>query len=249
MSKRSRNIYDPAASKPFKISRSRLEDFLYCPRCFYLDRRLGVEPPGSPPFNLNIAVDALLKKEFDGYRDTKRPHPLMLQYKIDAIPFPHTDLDIWRSNFKGLQYQCPGTNLIFTGAIDDVWEAPNGDLIVVDYKATSKTGEITLEDEWKVAYKRQMEMYQWLFRRNGFKVSKTGYFVYCNGINDADEFVDCLKFKTVVLPYEGDDSWVEGVILKAYQCLQLKDIPAGSADCEYCDYRREAAALEKVVIG
>ncbi len=204
-----------------------------------------MEPPGSPPFNLNIAVDTLLKNEFDVYRGKKQPHPLMIKYKIDAIPFTHPDLDIWRANFKGLQYLCPETNFIFTGAIDDVWQSPNGDLIVVDYKATSKKGEITLEDEWKICYKRQMEMYQWLLCRNGFKVSNTGYFVYCNGLNKADQFADCLKFKTVVLPYTGDDTWVERIIRKAYQCLQSAVIPPRAKDCEFCDYRREAAALEK----
>ena len=36
--------------------------------------------------------------------------------------------------------------------------------------------------------KRQMEIYQWLLRKNGFKVSDTGYFVYANGITDARSF-------------------------------------------------------------
>ena len=62
---RTRNIYDPHSDKPFKLSRSRLELFLNCPRCFYMDRRLGVDRPPGFPFNLNSAVDALLKKEFD----------------------------------------------------------------------------------------------------------------------------------------------------------------------------------------
>ena len=29
------------------------------------------------PFNLNSAVDELLKNEFDGYREKKQPHPYM----------------------------------------------------------------------------------------------------------------------------------------------------------------------------
>jgi len=244
MAKRSRNIYDPKSSAPFKLSRSKLEGFLKCPRCFYIDRRLGVGQPSGPPFNLNIAVDALLKKEFDTYRAKKLPHPLMVQYKIKAIPFAHPDLDTWRENFKGIQYQLPKTNFLFTGAIDDVWQLPNGELAVVDYKATSKDGEITLDDDWKIAYKRQMEMYQWLFRRNGFKVNKTGYFVYCNGRRDSNGFADVLKFKTVVIPYEGDDGWVEGVLRQAYQCLQSDQIPEAAEDCEFCSYRRDARGVE-----
>jgi 2-isopropylmalate synthase len=36
-----------------------------------------------------------------------------------------------------------------------------------------------LDQEWQDSYKRQMDVYQWLLRQNGLKVSNTGYFVYC----------------------------------------------------------------------
>jgi len=65
--KRKRNLFDPASSEPFPLSRSKIEFFLKCPRCFYLDRRLGVKPPGMPSMTLNRAVDSLMKAEFDGY--------------------------------------------------------------------------------------------------------------------------------------------------------------------------------------
>ncbi|MCK4968107.1 MAG: PD-(D/E)XK nuclease family protein [Candidatus Aenigmarchaeota archaeon] len=70
------------------------------------------------------------------------------------------------------------------GAIDDVWINEQDELIVVDYKSTSVDKEITLDDEWKIVYKRQMEIYQWILRRdkrNHQQVSNFGYFVYCNG--------------------------------------------------------------------
>ena len=66
--KRTKNIYDPASKNPFKLSRSKIDLFLECPRCFYLHRRLGVGRPPGYPFTLNVAVDALLKKEFDIHR-------------------------------------------------------------------------------------------------------------------------------------------------------------------------------------
>lgn len=68
-SKRTRNLYDLNSSEPYKLSRSRIEVFMQCPRCFYLDRRLGVDRPPGFPFALNSAVDALLKKEFDLLRE------------------------------------------------------------------------------------------------------------------------------------------------------------------------------------
>jgi len=87
--------------------------------------------------------------------------------------------------------------------------------IVVDYKATAKAEEITeLDKDWHEGYKRQMEVYQWLLRKNGYKVSNTGYFVYCNGIADAEAFDQKLEFRVNLIPYKGDDNWVEKTIIK-----------------------------------
>jgi hypothetical protein len=119
--KRIRNLFDPKATKPFGLSRSRLENFLKCPRCFYLDRRLGIDQPKGPAFTLNTAVDHLLKKEFDYYRQRREPHPLMVEHKVDAIPFSHPDLNTWRENFKGVRVLHKATNFEFSGAIDDLW--------------------------------------------------------------------------------------------------------------------------------
>jgi hypothetical protein len=245
-SRRTRNIYQPGQVEPFKLSRTKLEEFLRCPRCFYLDRRLGVGQPPGFPFNLNSAVDHLLKKEFDLHRVKKCRHPLMEQYGVNAIPFSHPNLEKWRENFVGVQYHHRPTNLIIFGAVDDVWVNPAGELIVVDYKATSKEGEVSLDAEWQRGYKNQMEIYQWLLRQNGFKVSSTGYFVYVNGRRDLAAFDGKLEFKVKLIPYQGDDAWVEEVIMRAYQCLLGEELPAPSEVCDYCGYRAAAREVEGV---
>ena len=239
-SKRTRNLYDPKSSEPFKLSRSKIDLFINCPRCFYVDRRLGVGRPPGFPFNLNSAVDKLLKKEFDIFRAEGKPHPLITQNGVDARPVSHEELDKWRENFVGVQYHHEPTNFLITGAIDDLWINSAGEYIVVDYKATSKDEEITdLNKDWQIGYKRQMEIYQWLLRKNGLKVSDTGYFVYCNGITDCDKFDNRLEFKISLIPYKGDDSWVGKTITEAHMCLSIDTIPEGSVDCDYCSYNNE----------
>src|SRR3990167_1964194 len=99
---KTRNLFNPNSEEPFVVSRSGIDLFVQCARCFYLDKRLGVGRPPGFPFSLNSAVDALLKKEFDIHRAKKSAHPLMTEYKIDAIPFAHPDLDKWRENFFGV---------------------------------------------------------------------------------------------------------------------------------------------------
>ncbi|MCB0327619.1 MAG: PD-(D/E)XK nuclease family protein [Bdellovibrionales bacterium] len=242
--KRTRNIFNPNSDQPYKLSRSRLEMFLNCSRCFYLDRRLGIDRPSIPAFTLNSAVDHLLKKEFDEYRQNGKPHPIMIDSNIEAVPLVHEDLEKWRHNFTGVQVHHEATKFLFFGAVDDVWTTSNGELIVVDYKATSKDGEVTLDGRWQQAYKRQMEIYQWLLEKNGFKVSNTGYFVYANGRRDLDAFKSKLLFNLKLIPYVGDRTWVDTALLEAHQCLLSDDIPDANSDCEYCQYRTAARTYE-----
>jgi hypothetical protein len=243
---RKTNLYNPQSTGTFRLSRSKIDLFLNCPRCFYLDRRLGVGQPPGYPFSLNSAVDKLLKKEFDIHRAAGTPHPLMKAYGVDAVPLHHEKMDEWRDALRaGATYAVPGTNVVFTGGIDDVWVAPDGEFIIVDYKATSKDGEVGLDAEWQIGYKRQMEMYQWLFRRNGHRVSNTGYFVYCNGDADKKAFDAKLEFDVKLIPYVGNDAWVEGSIRNAVACLSDNTLPASGVDCDFCAYRGAAKEFDR----
>lgn len=238
---RTKNLYNPQSSEPFRLSRSKIDLFLNCERCFYFDRRLGVGRPPGFPFSLNSAVDKLLKNEFDIHRAEGTPHPLMRGYGLDAIPYDNQKMDEWRDSLRrGITYLDEKTNLIITGGVDDVWQNPEGELIIVDYKATSKEEEVNLDAEWQIGYKRQMEIYQWLFRKNGYKVSPIGYFVYCNGDADKEAFDAKLEFDIKLIPYEGHTEWVEPAIEKIKKCLDSETIPEKSPNCDYCAYRDSA---------
>ncbi len=244
---RARNIFDPLSEKPFKLSRSKIDLFMNCQRCFYFDRRLGIAQPPSFPFNLNSAVDTLLKKEFDIHRQEARPHPLMAAYGIDAIPFQHERLDEWRDALSaGVQYVHQPTRLLITGGVDDIWVNSDGELILVDYKATSKPSEVTLDADWQIGYKRQIEIYQWLFRRNDFLVNPVGYFVYCNGDTSKERFDGKLEFRIKIIPYHGDDTWIEPVLYEIRQCLENTNLPSPNPECDYCKYRRSLKKIESV---
>jgi hypothetical protein len=226
---------------PFAISRSKIDLFHECPRCFYLDQRHGVKRPDGYPFSLNNAVDELLKKEFDILRKEGKPHELMKEYGVDAVPFKHDDLDLWRDALKnGIKYHDPVTNLVIHGGIDDVWINKSGELHIVDYKATSKGGEVTLDADWQDGYKRQVEVYQWLFRKNNFKVSDIAYFVYANGDTSPDRFDARLEFDIKIISYTGDDAWIPKIIGQIYACLMANRSPAPAETCTYCAYRNAA---------
>ena len=231
-----------------KLSRSTVERYISCPRCCVLEKIYDIKPP-SLPFTLNIAVDNLCKNEFDYYRKLKKPHPLFLENNIDAIPFQHEKLDEWRSNFKGLRYISKEKNYNFGGAIDDVWQKSNGELIVADVKATSKNhfdwAETFSKYEYPKAYKRQLEMYQWLLKKNGFKVAEEAYLVYFNGQKNKEFFNNRLNFESHLIKINCSSSWVEQKIEQTVNLLKSDIFPKPSVNCEICNYLRQRWTLSQ----
>jgi CRISPR/Cas system-associated exonuclease Cas4 (RecB family) len=243
-----RKPYQPGQSAPYKISRSKIDLFLECPRCFWLDARLKIRRPKSPPYTLNSAVDHLLKKEFDALRKDGKQHPLQEQYGIDAKPVAHDKLNVWRENFKGVEALHEPTNLLVTGAIDDLWQNSQDEYIVLDYKSTSRAEKIEAlgHEHYHDGYRRQLAVYQWLLRNNGLNVSNTGYWVYCNALKDRPGFDGKLEFELTLINEDCDDSWVEPTLLKIKKILDSDDIPRPNATCEFCHYiRQQSEAFKK----
>jgi hypothetical protein len=223
-----------------QLSRSKIELFVECPRCLYLDVARGITRPGGLPFTLNNAVDALMKAEFDRYRAARQPHPLFATAGIDAVPFAHADLVRWRHNFTGVRWKDDVTGWTLFGAVDDLWQAPSGELIVADYKATARD-EAPSTTRLYSSYRRQMDVYQFLVRRQGFEVSRRGWFVFANGDRRAAEFGDKLCFSTSLVPYDGDDAWVLEVFRRAVATIESGQPPLADPDCEYCAYVRNSS--------
>lgn len=229
-----------------RLSRTKIELFQRCPRCFWLEMNAKVKPPSGPPFSLNSAVDHLFKNEFDAYRGGGVVPPRLAAEGIQCIPAAHPEMATWRHNFSGASAVHKSTGIELFGAIDDLWVDGEGTHYVVDYKATSKAAEVTLDAEWQGGYKRQVEFYQWLLRQNGLKVSDRAWFVYTNGIKDDGPFDDVLRFRTRLIAYDGDASWVDGVVGAAHACLGQKTAPEPALQCEFCQYVEKAAKAVSV---
>ncbi len=246
-----RSVFNPESTEPYKASRSKIDLFMQCRRCAYLDMRLGVKRPSGPSFTLNNAVDELFKKEFDIHRANGTPHPLAKEYNVDVVPLDDPRMVEWRDALRrGIQYHHKKTNLILRGGIDDIWKNEKGEIHIVDYKATSKKIGPTTDEDLYDEYKRQAEIYQWLFRMNDFKVSPIAYFVYANGRTDEKAFDGKLEFDIALIPYRGDDSWVEKAITDMHAMLMSEEIPDigtsfGGGPCDFCTYREAAGKILK----
>lgn len=228
--------------RKWKLSRSKIDLFLECPRCFYIDNIMGTKRPPFPPFNLNIAVDELLKREFDEYRKDQTTHPLLKANNVKAVPFQHDKLDIWRDNFEGIITTHTPTGLVVSGALDDIWMQADGTLLVVDYKATCKDGSITSlgDSPWDEQYTRQLSVYRWLLEQNGFIVDPIAYLVYANASKAEADFANKLVFETNLIPVETNTSWIEDTLTAIYTTLNDEAIPPVGEGCEHCAYREAA---------
>ena len=256
---RHRGTFKPSRPEPYELSRGRVEDFIQCPACFWLDRVKGVKFPSIPGFNINSATDLLLKRDFNRYRERQLSHPFMIRNGLEhLVPFAHEDLERWvnalhfgasLNHFNTIHEE---TNILFGGGIDDVWRnVETGELHVVDYKSTSQgvmapkkePKEINLEGRWKQGYKRQIEMYQWILRRKGFQVNDVGYFVYVDGqhygidgmLDDTENQAN-MSFKATLLTYRGDDSWVADALQNIHTVLNQTHCPNHDPDCEHARF-------------
>ncbi len=249
MAFRKNNTYKYESGKTFRLSRSGIDSFINCKRCFYLNKVGNIKDIGMPGFSLNSAHDELMKKELDIYREKAEAHPYMDSLERNLIPFKHENMENWRNNFKGITYHHEKTDLIITGAIDDVWiDTDTNELVIVEYKSTSTQNEIDLNDgtPWKEQYKRQIDIYQWLFKMNGFKVADDSFFLYSNGIKTLDRFNDVMEFETHVLEYKGSTEWVEDKIFEIKKVLDTQSIPQTTDGCDTCSYVESVNELKNL---
>jgi len=246
--KRHRSTFNPDNPAPYELSRSRIENFVRCPACFYLQQVKAVPYPSIPGYNINEATDVLLKRDFDKYRGGLEAHPFLVKLGMEhLVPFEHEDFEKWT---QSMHFGAEGrmntvheeSNIKLGGGLDDVWlNKTTNELHIVDYKSTSQKSpnkEITLDDYWKAGYKRQMDMYVWVMRRKGFSVSSIGYFLYCDGDRFSDyDFLHSedasMQFKMSLISYEVDTSWIESTLLEIKECLRTPIQPKHTANCEY----------------
>lgn len=235
----SKNQYRIGQSEPYPISRSKIDDYVKCPRCFVLDRREWIKPPSGPMFTLNSAVDGLLKKEFDVHRANQTVHPAVAELGFGFIPADRPEMDDWRNNRKGVRVLHEPSNLEVFGAIDDLWCNPeDGSLLVVDYKTTARDTPLTEMGtaDYQDAYRRQLEVYQWLLRKVGVEVSDTAYWLYATARKNADAFDAKLVFDFTLIEHTGSAGWVEGTLTAMKRDLEQPELVAARESCEMCTY-------------
>ena len=241
---RHRGAFDRANPAPYELSRTRIENFIKCKACFWLEQIHRVRPPEIPSFTINTTTDILLKRDADSVRG-KSSLPLWQKYGLDhMIPFEHENLEKWTNSmhygtndsyFNAIH---EASNIKLGGGLDDVFlNQKTKQIHIVDYKSTAQGTRsplkyeprpVSLDEPWKASYKRQMDMYVWVARMKGFDVSDIGYFVYvdaqhkdvCGMLIDSDPARAWMEFSAAIIPYQANISWIEPTLLDIRSFLE-----------------------------
>ena len=242
------------AKDPLRLSRSRWDSFIKCPKCFYLKEKHDIGPPGQPGHPINSRVDALLKEEFDLLRKDGKPHAIFKEYNLNFIPYNKLDPEVlakYRNNFKGVEAKSKKTKYTLFGSLDDLWfNLDTKEIVVLDYKATSNKN---LEDyktstkHYHKSYLRQLDFYAYLLKLNEYPVQKIGYWLICNAADENQKvFNKNVSFKTTLLPYELKTDYIEDTLVELEKCLENKELPKSGLDCDNCRWFGEVKNLEKL---
>ena len=213
---------------PYKFSPSSLSLLKECPRCFWMHFNKNVKRPDSIFPSLPSGMDRILKIHFDVFRDKGSLPPELKSLKGKYTLFDDIKLlDVWRNNFKGIQWVDSDGN-IFKGAVDNLlWKSKK--LVVLDYK----TRGFPLKDDTADHYQDQMNIYNFLLRKNGFKTSNYAYLLFYHP-NKVDSDGDVL-FNTDLVKMKVNVKDAEKLFAKALKVLS-EEIPDSSEECGFCEW-------------
>jgi hypothetical protein len=214
----------------YKFSPSSLSILKDCPRCFWLQFRKGlIRPAGIFP-SLPSGMDRILKEHFDSYMRKGELPPSLLKLKGEVRLFDDEEkLKKWRNNFAGVSWTDPEGNILH-GALDNVLRKGEK-LIVLDYK----TRGFPLKEDTAAHYQEQLDIYNFLLRKNGHETEDYSYLLFYHP-NKVAENGDII-FHTDLVQMKTDAKNAEVILKKALGVLSADTPPPAAKECEYCGHR------------
>ncbi len=210
----------------YKLSPSSMKLMKDCHRCFWLHYNKGIKRPETPFPTLPAGMDRILKEHFDSFIGKGLPPEL---HGLEGVKlFDNMELlGVWRNNLKGIQWKDADGNL-FRGAVDNILRK-DGKLIVLDYK----TRGYPLKEDTAESYQDQLDVYNFLLRKNGFETEDYGFllFYHPDKVNGNGDVV----FHKELVKMEIDVGNAENKFKEALEILDGK-MPKHSEECGFCKW-------------
>jgi len=211
----------------YKFSPSSLSLLKDCPRCFWLHFNKNIRRPAGIFPSLPSGMDKILKEHFDHFMGKGKLPPELQEIKGVKLFDDKELLKIWRSNFKGIQWNDKKGNL-FRGAVDNIL-VKGKKLIVLDYK----TRGFPLKEDTHEHYQDQMDIYNLLLRKNGYSTEDYTYLIFYHPHKVFDDGHVC--FNTDIIKIKNDIKNAEKIFKNAVKILE-KEMPEPNEECRYCKW-------------
>lgn len=159
----------------FKLSPSSLGLFEECPRCFWMEKHKVWSRPDGIMASLMSGMDMVLKHHFDRFMAKGLLPPELCDHNHceDMKLFDDAELlKKWRNNLQGIRWEDDNGNTLF-GAVDNIL-VKGKRLIVLDYK----TRGYALKADTAEKYQRQLNIYNFLLRKNGYETEDYGFLLF-----------------------------------------------------------------------
>lgn len=217
---------------PLKLSRSKLETFRHCPRCFWLEMN-GKAPPIDMAMGIYNILDTIQKNYYDKHR--KDGLPPLLKGKI---PFRLADFNLVEKLRKGISFKDEKLNATLWGKLDDCFIDNKERLVVMDNK-TSSGGP---KEEYEDSYQFQLDTYAYLLVKNSFDIHPDGYLIYF--IPDKESHIDKgIMFDAEAKKFKLDHGRIYDVFKKAVATARKEEPPAQHKECEMCAWVEDMGGI------
>lgn len=236
-----KNIYVKNNLTPFKISRTKIDLFFDCKRCFYIDQRYGIKRPHGAALVINNYIVNKFKKNLNVLRETQTVIPETSS--ISTFGFTalnHKNIEDWVNPFKGIQTVHKKTNIKINANIDDVW-TDDKECFPVIIKSISRFSE-DIEDSIWPGYSRQLSLYGYLLSKNGINVGTFGIIVVINTVDDFNH--SGLNFKFYLFKRNLEIDYVNNIIIDIKTLLDDDNPPEPSSNCKFCNYFKKIQNLK-----
>ncbi|MBN2094516.1 MAG: PD-(D/E)XK nuclease family protein [Candidatus Aenigmarchaeota archaeon] len=214
----------------YKLSPSSLSLMEDCPRCFWIHfNRHKQRPQGIFP-SLPSGMDRILKEHFDRFME-RGELPPELRENGSCNGFRLFDnkglLKVWRNNFRGISWADSEENILH-GAVDNIMVNGNK-LIVLDYK----TRGFPLKEDTAEHYRNQLDLYNFLLRKNGFETEDFAFLLFYvpREVLDSGSVVfDTTLVRMNVSVENAAKIWNRAISLLKGPCPEN----GGEKECEWC---------------
>ena len=221
-----------------RLSKSSLDEFSRCARCWWLAKRHKLKAPEGIRAGVPLGIDRVLKQHYDTHRAAGTVPPELVGqipgalYDGKRITMP--DLRNWR---KGLTVAV-GPYELSTALDDLLYDAARHCYNMIDYK--SKAKETNTEDTQKY-YQTQADAYDLALNVNDYPTNGVAYFAYYapDAVDGGgDGAVIPFRWQAQVIPIKTDHARIKALVMRAGKCLE-DGLPPHNVECEMCEYTRK----------